>query len=616
MPELNSQPKAEITDAASAIAVLDAVAAQPTLVRINQAGRQIDALADLLGRVPLRLACLSSFTMDPLKASIELHGLRAGFRFETYVAPYGRFEQELIDPSSGLNAGGPQAVLLAVRLPDVCPALYDSFNGISPREAGDILGEWFTRLGTALRTFRERSSAPVLMQNYEMPLSPALGIADAGGPHSQASTLRDANARLQQLSRDIPNLYVMDYDGLVARVDRERWCDPRTRLFARIPVASGHYWRLAGFYVSHLRPLFGLSKKVLVLDADNTLWGGVIGDVGLNGIQLGQDFPGNAFVEFQKRVLDLHQRGVILAIASKNEPGSVEQVLAEHPQMVLRARHFASTKVSWNPKPPALREIADELNLGIDSFVFMDDSPVECDLMRKSLPEVLTVQLPADPAGYSASIDALDCFEQWTISEEDRKRGELYQAETGRRQLQAVVVDMPAFYRQLEMAMTLYVNHLPHVGRASQMTNRTNQFNMHTVRCTEDDIRRFMTDDQHWVVTVALADRFGDNGVIGMAVVDRGVETWRVPLFLMSCRILGRTVEQSFLRWIAEKAREAGGRRLEAEFVPTAKNRPFSGFFEQCGLRRARDSGDIQLWEANLAAGVEPIPDWIRVAVE
>lgn len=601
--------------ASAAVEVLDALAAQPGIVRINQAARQIDELRALLGRVPLRIACLASFTFDPLKAAMELQGVRAGFAMESYIGPYGRFEQELIDPQSGLAAFAPHAILLAVRLADTCPAVYEEFNSLSPSDSTRLVDEWFARLTAAVGSFRRRSNSPILIQNYELPVAPALGIADLAASHSQSAVIRAANQRLQSLAKEIGNAYVLDYDGLVARIGRETWSDARTRLFARIPVASQHYWRLAGFYVQHLRPLYGLSKKVLALDADHTLWGGVVGDVGTHGIALGKDFPGNAYVQFQRKVLELYHRGVVLVIASKNEPGAVEQVLDQHPDMVLRRKHFASLRVNWNPKPQNLREMADELNLGIDSFVFIDDSPVECDLMRKSLHEVMTIQLPKDPAGYPAVIDALDCFEQWTISDEDRQRGELYRAETERKQLQSVAMDMPTFYRQLEMKMTLHVNHLPHVARAAQMTNRTNQFNMHTTRCSEDDIRAFMLDGSHEIVTVALADRFGDNGIVGMVLLRRDAAEWTIRQFLMSCRVLGRTVEQSLMRWIAVRAKKTGVTRLLAEFVPTLKNKPFAGFFQSCGLTRAGERDEkVELWELALDRQQEPIPDWIELA--
>ncbi len=604
-------------DPVRARALLDSFAAGPSLLNIRRAAAYLPSLRESLGRVSIRLGCVASFTFEPFQSALELQALRAGLCLDTYVGPFGQFEQELIDAASGLAAFKPDAVLLAVRLEDVCPVLYRGFAGLTRADADRLLDDWFERLQAALSTFRSHSSATLLIQNYDLPATPALGMADRKAAFSQAESIARANARLDELAGAFENVFVMDYDALVARHGRARWCDPRTALFARIPVASDHFWPLAGFYVCHLRPLYGLTKKALVLDADNTLWGGVVGDVGLNGIALGHDFPGNAFVAFQERILDLYHRGVVLALASKNEPDSVKDVLDNHQDMLLRAEHFAAMRIDWLPKPDNVRRIAEDLNLGLDSFVFIDDSPVECELMRTSLPDVLTVQLPSDPAAYPGVIESLDCFDQWHLSEEDRSRGRLYKAEADRKVVRAQAVDLPTFYRGLEMKMTLFVDHTAHVARAAQMTNRTNQFNMHTVRCSEDDIQRFMGDAAHEVITLALADRFGDNGVVGLAVLrhDRAEQTDRLHLLLMSCRVLGRTVEQAFIGWIADRARSNGAERIVAELKRTAKNTPFATFYGDNGFTAAGEDDGVELWERDLSDEQPPMPDWLTLKV-
>ncbi len=595
-------------------AILAEVNAQPTVLNITRASRLLKPHRDALAVVSVRVACLPSFTFDPLVTALELQGLRSGLGFETHVGPFGQFEQELINPSSGLASFRPDVVLLAVRLQDVCPPIYETFNSLTADDAARLVDDWIGRLRSALDAFRQRCPAHLLVHNYDQPAWPALGIADRTSSPSQAATITRANEALSALAATVENVQVMDYDALVARHGREGWPDPRLALYARIPVAAEHYWHLAGFYVQHLRPLYGLTRKVLVLDADNTLWGGVVGDVGLDNIALGHDYPGNAYVAFQKRILDLSQRGVILCLASKNEPGTVEEVFANHPDMVLRNEHFSARRVNWDSKPENLRQMAAELNLGLDSFVFIDDSAVECELMRAALPQVLTVPLPADPAQFPAVIESLDCFDQWTVSAEDRQRGKLYQAEARRSEVQSAAVDMPTFYRRLGMKMTVFEDHQAHIGRAAQMTNRTNQFNMHTIRCSEDDLRRFMASDEHKVFTVALQDRFGDNGVVGLAVVFPGPEQWVLHMFLMSCRVLGRTVEQTFAGWIAQQARAAGARRLLAEFRPTAKNQPFAGFYQERGFVQAPAEGDIQRWTWELEGADTDAPEWIELA--
>ncbi len=600
-------------EAAGLLARLDA---EPSLLNLAKAARRLPELCAALGRVPLRLACIASFTLEPIQPAIELQAVRAGFAIESIVAPYGQFEQMLIAPKSPVHSYKPDAVLIAMRLEELCPAFYEEFNALSREDIDTAVNAVMARMESALQAFRKISDAKLLIQNFDLPAWDALGIAEQSTPVSQRRAIWKANEGLHRIAEQLGNAYVMNYDALVARHGRSRWPDARMAYYARIPIAPENYWHLAGFYVRHLRPLFGLSKKVLVLDADNTLWGGVAGDVGMEGIALGHDYPGNAFIAFQKRVLDLYHRGVVLCIASKNEPGVVEEILDKHPDMVLRSEHIAAMRVNWDPKPDNLRQIAADLNLGLDSFVFLDDSAVECELMRTVLPEVLTVQMPSEQAHYPGVVESLDCFDQWAISDEDRKRGRLYKAEAGRKSLQNEAIDMPSFFRNLEMKATICVDHAAHIARAAQMTNRTNQFNMHTIRCSEDDIRGFMSNEAIRVYTLSLADRFGDNGVVGLAVILTGDDAWTIHMLLMSCRVLGRTVEQAFIGWIGGQAAAAGATRLIGEVMLTRKNKPFSTFYADRGFSPIEPEGDIQRWEWALADADTAAPDWLEITVE
>lgn len=586
----------------------------PTLVKIGQAVRSLRPLATTQPLVPVRLACLGSFTMNSLADALFLAGMGAGMNIDSYIAPYGQFDRELIDPSSGLSASNPTVVLLAVRLPDVCSALYDDFASLNEGTANRLVDDWIVRLASAIRTFRARSAAPILMLDYESPIVPALGAADRTATPSQVAVIARANDELRRVASEVPNVRVMEYDALIARHGRRTWADARLAAYARIPIAAINYFAFARFVVSHLRPLLGLSKKVLVLDADHTLWGGVIGDVGSAGIALGPDYPGNCFVAFQKRILDLHRRGVVLCLASKNEESVVLDVLRNHPSMVLREQHFAALRVNWDPKPGNVAQMARDLNLGLDSFVFLDDSPVECQMMRQALPDVLSICLPKEPAELSGVIDSLDCFEQFSISEEDRQRGAMYRAESGRRTLEAEAVDLPTFYRRLEMVMTVSVDNPMDAHRAAQMAARTNQFNMNTVRHSEDDIRRFIASERHHVITLALADRFGDNGVVGLAIVEKIPGEWALNTLLMSCRVLGRTVEQGFIKWIAARAGSCGAERLTGLFAPTTKNKPFAPFYGSCGFERQAGTTP-ERWTLTLRTADTNVPDWLRIVV-
>lgn len=610
---MSPRKQTELEAAPHVASALSEIDRNPTMVAIANAARIWLPTARESSAIRLRVACIASYTVEPIRPSLQLQALRAGIALELLVPPFRQGLRALIDPHSELAEFSPDFVIVALRPADDCPPLFDSYNSLSPKEAMGMADDWLNSLGAALAAFRARQKACILIQNCEQPSWLAQGISDGASSHSQLAVVDRINARLFEMAGEIGNAYVMDYDSLVATHGRRNWTDPRLALVARMPIAPAYHWAFAGFLIRHIRPLVGLSKKVLVVDADNTLWGGVIGDVGIEGIALGPDFPGNAFVLFQKRLLDLHHRGIVLCIASKNEPGIVEEAIARHPNMVLRTQHFASIKANWSDKPGNLRKIAEELNLGLDSFVFMDDSPVECALMREALPAVMTVPLGEDAAHHAATLEGLDCFEQWTITEEDRQRGALYAAEAGRRSAAAAAVDMPSFYRQLDMRLSISMDDAMQVSRIAQLTQRTNQFNMNAIRCTDADIRRYRESPDYHVLAARLVDRFGDNGIIGAALVERSGEEWRLPVFLMSCRVLGRTVEQCFLKWIGALARDAGAARLIAWFKPTVKNQPFAGFYQDSGMRQADNDKDVQRWIWDLDRADLAMPDWMTL---
>lgn len=607
----DSLPSSKLSQA-SAIAQLEKVRAEPSVLNLLAAQRQLDALATAIPHAPLKLACLSSYTFDPLVGPVRVAALLAGIRVDAWTAPFGQIAATLIDPRAGVDTFAPDVVLIASRLADVVPDLYDGLTTVEPPTAQTV-ADALDQLAAAISAFRQRSSATILIQNFERPDFVVAGLDESESDGGPIAIWRDANRRLKEIGDGAGNCHVMDYDALVARHGSTSWIDPRTEQYGRIPVAAKHHWDYGQFVVRHLRPLAGKSKKVIVLDADNTLWGGILGDDGLDGIQLGHDFPGNAFVRFQRRLLALQKRGIVLCVASKNEPGSVEHAIASHPEMVLRPDDFACMCVSWSPKPDAIREIAATLNLGLDSFVFIDDSAVECAMMREALPEVMTVQLPEDPARYAGVVASLDCFDQYKLSDEDRRRGAMYRAEADRKQLATSTVDLPSFYRGLQMRLTFAINDERRAARAAQMTQRTNQFNMHTIRCTEVDIRSWMRSADHDVVTLGLQDRFGDSGVVGLAVVRKSTDTWVLHMLLMSCRVLGRTVESTLIAWIAQRAQAAGAAELHGIFAGTAKNQPFADFYHSCGFERLSVDTEAHEWVLKLESADTTIPDWFAI---
>lgn len=591
----------------------------PSAVQVTRLARHIARGGDESGRLRLRLGIASSFTFDFMVNPLLVRSYCEGFQLSAYVSPFGQYAQDLIDPQSALHRHAPDALLVAIRWQDALPALSERFNSLTSAEIDGAVTEWKRHFSSMLSAFRDRSSALILCTNYEQPAYLNLGLADRSAAKSQRRIIEELNDWLYQVATELGRMSIVDVDAAAARCGRENWIDPKLELLARSPVAAAHHWNYAGEFLRVLRAMTGKVRKVLALDCDNTLWGGVLGDVGRDGVALGHDYPGSAYRALQLRALELQQRGVVLVVASKNDRAAVQDVFENHREMILRPEHISYFAVDWNPKPQNLKQAAAVLNLGLDSFVFLDDHPVECDMMRQMLPDVVTVQLPKDPALFERTLSRLNCFDQLVVSAEDRSRASMYRQEAQRAELKEQAPDLESFYHSLRMIMSIGIDDTSQVARAAQLTQRTNQFNMTTIRRSEVEIRDLMTSPTFHVYSLSLEDRFGDNGIVGLAIVETAVEEWMIETFLMSCRVLGRTVEHAFLQWIAEQARASGAPRLGAKYSRSKKNASFAGFYESCGMTKAVESaaeGEVWYFDLSLAATNRAIPDWIQLKVE
>ena len=566
---------------------------------------------------PIKLALVSSFTFDLLIDPLVAHGYCDGFEISVYNAPFGQYMQDILNPASGLYQFAPDVVFFAVRLQDVCPDLYYSFNSLDTVSSQKLTARWQTDWLSALKTFRSNSDALILCTNYEQPAYPSLGLADADSEPSQCATILNQNIWLRGLTQEIADFHIVDIDAFAARHGRAHFTQPRMWFLARSAIAPDLTWDYVGQIIRLLRAARGRVRKVLALDCDNTLWGGVLGELSSSGIALGHDFPGSAYVAFQRRILELYHRGVVLIVSSKNDHLAVMDVFENHPEMLLRPEYISYFGINWEPKPQSLAQAATALNLGLDSFVFIDDSPVECAMVRSILPEVLSVCLPEDPADFATTLARLDCFDQLSVSAEDRKRGTMYRQEASRSELKTSVKDLETFYHELAMTATVSRNDLYTASRAAQLTQRTNQFNMTTIRRTESELSELISAASHDVYTLRLQDRFGDNGIVGLAIVEHKDKEDCLETFLMSCRVLGRTVETAFLSWLLNRSLSSKATRLTALYRPTAKNAQFADFYKSSGLQLADDdeSQNTQKWSYDLPPGSAELhlPPWIEI---
>src|SRR5437764_469828 len=404
---------------------------------------------------PLKVALLASFSIEFLHDALCALGFAAGFKLELYQPPFATFRQDLLGEDSGLYALQPDVVVLAVEAEDWTPVPFDGyFAALADGFEADV-AQFRGELMQLLTAFRSRSTAPILIHNLALPAWRKLGAIDAKHEVGQTTVLQQMNDAIATLARESAGVHVVDYAGLVNRYGALNWYDERMKLYARAPIAGPMQAHLAEEYVKCFRALTGGTKKCLVLDLDNTLWGGIVGEDGLDGIRLGSTYPGNAFLRFQHQLLDLQQRGVILAIASKNNPGDVEEVFASHRSMVLRKEHFSALEIGWGTKSDGLRRIAQTLSIGLEHIVFADDNPAECEEVRRALPEVHVIALPPQPERYVRVLEQEGLFDALVLSDEDRRRGELYRHRADALALRNQTGTLEDYYRDLAMELTV-----------------------------------------------------------------------------------------------------------------------------------------------------------------
>ncbi len=359
---------------------------------------------------------------------------------------------------------------------------------------------------------------------------------------------------------------------------------------------------------------------MIAVDADNTLWGGVIGEDGVNGIALGPDYPGNAYVAFQRRLLDLQQRGFILVLCSKNNPADVAEVLERHPHQILRSHHFSAQRVNWETKPRNLESLADELKLGLDSFIFIDDSEYECTLVRGELPAVEVILAPKNPIELTRCLDRVARLEVLSLTAEDRAKAQMYAEESQRHELELEYTrsghDLGAYLRSLKMKMQARIDDDSQVTRLAQLTQKTNQFNLTTRRYTEQRIQEFIDSPDHLVGHFSLTDIFGNSGVVGLLIIHReGGCTALLDTFLMSCRVIGRQAESAFFEAIMRLLAAEGIAEIRAEFLPTGKNVLARDFLSQHGFEQTSDLRYRRLFAAQPPRPADEYPIDIAVAI-
>lgn len=518
---------------------------------------------------PLKIAVVTNFT-DQVCNKILLGRCRdAGIFPEIYAVPFGQYNAALKIRESELAAWAADItfIFFDVQGAEISPFQMDADYGC--------------QLITDIERYATENSGTIFINTIILPALTAHGNLRAENILYRA--VAEFNTAVEKLAAEHKNIYVIDTNRLVQTVGEAAARDLRSLYAFHQPWSRQMIMEITGEWAAHVGALLGKSKKCIVLDLDNTLWGGVVGEVGATGIALGTEYPGNAFQNFQRVLLEYFDRGIILAINSRNNWSDVAEVFAQNPQMVLQEKHFAARAVNWNSKAENLVALAQELNIGLDSMVFFDDDAINRNLVRAQLPEVYVPEIGAKPEEYAATLLKLKVFHQLTLTAEDAARGRMYAQEAQHKQALAAAPSLEEYLAGLNIQLDFKVNDANSISRLAQLTQKTNQFNLTTRRYTEAEIENFICTGL--VFSGNITDRFGDYGLTAEAIViPENSAIAKLDAFLMSCRVLGRKIEFQFLAAVLQELKARGFQLLRAQFIPTAKNMPAAEFLEQAGF--------------------------------
>ncbi len=529
------------------------------------------------------LAVLGDCATQHLATALRGYGVSVGIRLNVFDADYDQIDAQVMAPDSELYRFAPQGVLLQMCTEKLQEAFYDR----PPEARASFAEDTYARIRQIWSRIGSRIPATVLQCNF--PLIDD-GVFGQFGNKTEQSFLfqqRKLNYLLMQGCQEAKNTFLIDLDALQTALGRSTFADPKLYYVAKMPISLAALPAAAKLVVDVVRSLQGAVKKCLVLDLDNTLWGGVIGDDGLSGIQIGELGTGHAFSDFQKWLKELKNRGILLTVCSKNNEDTAKEPFEKHPEMVLRLEDFSMFVANWEDKARNIRTIQQALNIGMDSMVFLDDNPFERELVRTMIPEITVPELPEDPALYLQYLRGLDLFETASYSREDAGRTEQYREKAQRAAFEAAFQSYDDYLEALQMRASAAAFDPFHYPRIAQLTQRSNQFNLRTVRYTEAEIEALAQDDSRIGLYFTLKDKFGDHGLISVVVLEKQPEdTLFISEWLMSCRVLKRGMEAFIVDKILSVAAQQGFRRVVGEYIPTPKNAMVKDLYEQLGFAR------------------------------
>lgn len=561
---------------------------------------------------PLKVALLAGSTLDHFAEVLVLWGALRGLAIEIWTAPFDTIEQTVLDPHSGLYAFAPEIAWIFTTHRDVRLAVAP---GAEPDQAQATIEAEAAQTASLWQALLDRHPCTILHNTADIPAIDVFGNHETNTAWGRRSLLRGYNLALARLRP--PQVVLFDLDHVAALYGKRRWIDARYWHHSKHAFAFDALGLVAHEAAAVLAGIKGLAKKCLVLDLDNTLWGGVIGDDGLAGIRLGGGADGEAFVAIQAYAKALHDRGIILAVCSKNDEANAKAPFQDHPDMRLGLDDIAVFRANWDNKADNIRAIAEILNIGLDSLVFVDDNPAERALVRTFLPMVIVPELPEDPAGYVETIAAGHWFPTITFLAEDARRADMYRDNARRVELQRSFTDTAGYLASLDMVAQIGGADSVRLPRMAQLIAKSNQFHLTGTRHSEATLAAMAADGRHALRWFTLADRFGDNGLISVVVLAKGddgaahIDTW-----VMSCRVLSRGMEEFIANDLAATAIAMGCQSLAGRYVPSKKNSLVAGLYPRLGFTQVGEDADGTTHWCQDLKGRAPLATSIRSGME
>ncbi len=556
----------------------------------------------------VKIAMLSSYTIQNIQDNLDLECIKHGFDAQIKYGQYNQYIQEMLDETSFLYEFKPDLIILALNTPTFLENVHVNCLNMSKQEIDEIVISKLNYLHSAISNMNKKLKARILITNLEIPSYSPYGIRDANCDEGIRYLVADFNHKLFLKTKDLGNVFIIDFEKIASYVGKKHLTDQKYYYLGKFYLSNEVIPYFSKELVKTISSVYGKSKKCLIVDLDNTLWGGVIGEDGPSGIQLGNDGLGLIYRDVQKIILNYYKNGVILAICSKNNYDDVLPVF-NNQNMILKKENFTIIKTNWKDKSENIIDISKELNIGLDSIVFLDDNPLERGVVKNKLPSVHVIDFPEDISELPEMLKHITFFQFLELTDEDKKRNELYAMQNARIELQKNFNNVTDYLFDLKTTISVKENSFQDIDRITQLINKTNQFNLCTNRYTKEQVDEMMHSANSHIFSMNVWDKFGELGLTGVCIIQDDDSAHHITDFLMSCRIMSRGIEQEFLRQCLINLDK---KQVIGKFISTAKNEPVKDFYKNMLFDIVSEEEKQTIYKFENQNQIKKV-DWIEV---